>query len=353
MEITKQPANIHTGFNPVTISMTDGTATSETISIEIDGNTYTKKREFFNEACFFDLSKIITSFFKNIITVSSLSSKILIDSNLFVDYTYTISETTYNKTALNAVVQIGESSDMTTKKNSFLTKFEKIYLYSGYERLLTAMTADNGSFINIDGSELTDSEHPITNRIICIKCSGENWIGISNKYPSHYLETESSEAITNELGDIITISDPESGYSENRMPIKSTCIPLNPFYVRWINQQGGYDYWMFEYKQTKKETAKLTTYSKFIENQETATETKVSIYCDSTNQIICGSSGLNENEFSCLKKIKFSPKIEFYDKEKDTWFSTTISDCSTEEDTYSSLQDIEVTFNLADEQTQF
>lgn len=264
-----------------------------------------------------------------------------------------------NKTfaAINAVAQLAESSDLTPLRGTFLTRLDRLLLYPGYPRQVTCLGFRDGTYVNRADTLLNpDDETPVQETLFNVQLTpGNHYIALSNQYPHHYLQANSGEVITtNQRGEIITITRPATGYTEHRIAIENICLPPNPFYVRWINRQGGLDYWMFSFRQTIKEKVKITdTYYPVVYDQLTANAFSRTLGLDGTATITVGANGLTDNEYDAVSKVIYAPRVQYFDTDKSTWITLAIADSDVEKDTYASTQEIEITFQLPTPQVQF
>ena len=123
MNIVKRPPAIHTAFNPVMLHIEDSNETV-TIDIVVNGLSIQIERDVLNGLSMFDLSKVIKKYFRDY--REYVQSLIFLDYNLFVKYNINTGGKILNLTAINAVAQIGYSSDFTTRKGTFLTQFNRL-----------------------------------------------------------------------------------------------------------------------------------------------------------------------------------------------------------------------------------
>lgn len=89
----------------------------------------------------------------------------------------------------------------------------------------------------------------------------------------------------------------------------------NPFYVRWINEFGGYDYWMYEGKQR---------FSRKIDKAETFegydAMGKQTILSKEASETISASSGIiTKLEAEALSYLLLSPHVAYWNMEEDAW----------------------------------
>lgn len=87
---------------------------------------------------------------------------------------------------------------------------------------------------------------------------------------------------------------------------------MNPFYVRWINPRGGFDYWMFEKRQILN---KVSSDNKLVgRNISTLNAARGSHKVYSRNgasTIQAGAVSLSETEYNALATIQYSPRVEY------------------------------------------
>lgn len=87
----------------------------------------------------------------------------------------------------------------------------------------------------------------------------------------------------------------------------------NPFYVRWLNPNGGYDYWLFEKRQEVKSGSSNTKLSKRdITNFPIARSTHKVYRREGVIGWTCGATNLNQAEYNALSTIKHSPRVEYF-----------------------------------------
>lgn len=96
-------------------------------------------------------------------------------------------------------------------------------------------------------------------------------------------------------------------------------VPAHPFYVRWINELGGYDYHMFECRQQHAyELASQTTYDMQDGDRQQVVLEKTG------NHTIEVSSGLVTRQNAiAIAKLVLSPDIRLYDEQAGKWIRIT------------------------------
>lgn len=123
------------------------------------------------------------------------------------------------------------------------------------------------------------------------------------------------------------------------------CIPDNPFYIRWINEKGGYDFWMFKaYPSAEQEIEDIINTLPYPSDQYRIWHRASAI---GRKRITVGDGLLTREEFECLKFIPRSPLVEWYDESVGKWQTVVFEDSiSVTWNSRSGLGDIEYTFTL-------
>lgn len=454
--ITQTPPIIHTLFNPVLVKVKKEIADNPTYVLTVYSNfadiVTDIERDHLLDSPYitiFDISNTLrTSLGKrvsyaypnNILPI--LGTPCWQDFDLFIDYRLQGDDLTDDdfKYAINAVAQAGESSDLTSKQGTFLTKFDKLKKYIGYKKegyalgyadptKNTILTFDEETFFDDSrvhfGFEIiannsirlnkkilsptitnpqdawniiSDSNFIVNNSNfhflsiiyyslqnngtgrfdICFNATvnktdrytvkiatsdqetyfvvknGSNCFSInSNQKPLlSYIEIlfygVEEESGTCEITDFITVQETDSRKVE-LMP-----TPENPFYVRWINQQGGYDSWMFSYRQFfTKSISNQQSFSPVVLDQSAVSGFSKVYAMQGSEQVRVGAAGLTANEFDCISKLIYSPKIEWWSEKTSTWINLIVANGNNERDNHNVLGELEFTFNLPEPQLQF
>lgn len=133
-----------------------------------------------------------------------------------------------------------------------------------------------------------------------------------------------------------------------------TEIPCNPFYIRWINQKGGWDTYMFE--QHKKYTQEVDRGDQYVlanSRDPYASQTRGELAPEFKNIVQAGAEQLDENDFNLLKGIALSPLVQRYDRSITTWQRVLVNDTDLTWDTKTPRNTVSYEFQLIDEQTQW
>lgn len=131
-------------------------------------------------------------------------------------------------------------------------------------------------------------------------------------------------------------------------------VPCNPFYIRWINQKGGWDTYMFE--QHKKYTQEVDRGDQYVlanSRDPYASHTRGELAPEFKNIVQAGAEQLDENDFNLLKGIALSPLVQVYKYEIVQWQRVLVNDTDLTWDTKTPRNTVSYEFQLIDEQTQW
>lgn len=130
--------------------------------------------------------------------------------------------------------------------------------------------------------------------------------------------------------------------------------PCNPFYIRWINQKGGWDTYMFE--QHKKYTQEVDRGDQYVlanSRDPYASQTRGELAPEFKNIVQAGAEQLDENDFNLLKGIALSPLVQRYNFSIRAWQRVLVNDTDLTWDTKTPRNTVSYEFQLIDEQTQW
>lgn len=133
-----------------------------------------------------------------------------------------------------------------------------------------------------------------------------------------------------------------------------TEVPCNPFYIRWINQKGGWDTYMFE--QHKKYTQEVDRGDQYVlanSGGPYASQTRGELAPEFKNIVQAGAEQLDENDFNLLKGIALSPLVQRYNDSIGVWQRVLVNDTDLTWDTKTPRNTVSYEFQLIDEQTQW
>lgn len=149
---------------------------------------------------------------------------------------------------------------------------------------------------------------------------------------------------------------PSEGYPTQAWNIifVNTRVPCNPFYIRWINQKGGWDTYMFE--QHKKYTQEVDRGDQYVlanSRDPYASQTRGELAPEFKNIVQAGAEQLDENDFNLLKGIALSPLVQRYNYSVKAWQRVLVNDTDLTWDTKTPRNTVSYEFQLIDEQTQW
>ena len=133
-----------------------------------------------------------------------------------------------------------------------------------------------------------------------------------------------------------------------------TKIPCNPFYIRWINQKGGWDTYMFE--QHKKYTQEVDRGDQYVlanSRDPYASQTRGELAPEFKDIVQAGAEQLDENDFNLLKGIALSPLVQRFNVSIGVWQRVLVNDTDLTWDTKTPRNTVSYEFQLIDEQTQW
>lgn len=164
------------------------------------------------------------------------------------------------------------------------------------------------------------------------------------------------EAEVMDDADYVKLSLSGGAYSSQAWNIMfvDTEIPCNPFYIRWINQKGGWDTYMFE--QHKKYTQEVDRGDQYVlanSRDPYASQTRGELAPEFKNIVQAGAEQLDENDFNLLKGIALSPLVQRYNDSVKAWQRVLVDDTDLTWDTKTPRNTVSYEFQLIDEQTQW
>ena len=160
----------------------------------------------------------------------------------------------------------------------------------------------------------------------------------------------------NDGAEYIKLSPSAGAYSSQAWNIifVDTEVPCNPFYIRWINQKGGWDTYMFE--QHKKYTQEVDRGDQYVlanSRDPYASQTRGELAPEFKNIVRAGAEQLDENDFNLLKGIALSPLVQRYNHSIMAWQRVLVDDTDLTWDTKTPRNTVSYEFQLIDEQTQW
>lgn len=186
------------------------------------------------------------------------------------------------------------------------------------------------------------------------------WVKLHNGVENQFeISTRLSIPLVYEFedeADYVKLRLPVSAYSSQAWKIifVNTEVPCNPFYIRWINQKGGWDTYMFE--QHKKYTQEVDRGDQYVlanSRDPYASQTRGELAPEFKNIVQAGAEQLDENDFNLLKGIALSPLVQRYNDSIGAWQRVLVNDTDLTWDTKTPRNTVSYEFQLIDEQTQW
>jgi hypothetical protein len=184
--------------------------------------------------------------------------------------------------------------------------------------------------------------------------SDENQFDISSRLNIPLVREFEDE--TSDRADYVKLSPSGGAHSSQAWNIifVDTEVPCNPFYIRWINQKGGWDTYMFE--QHKKYTQEVDRGDQYVlanSRDPYASQTRGELAPEFKNIVQAGAEQLDENDFNLLKGIALSPLVQRYNYPVGAWQRVLVNDTDLTWDTKTPRNTVSYEFQLIDEQTQW
>lgn len=204
------------------------------------------------------------------------------------------------------------------------------------------------------GSLRTDPVMPIDVRVKITGVSAETQFDISSRLNIPFVYEFNDEL--SDGADYVKFKPSEGGLPSQAWNIMfiDTEVPCNPFYIRWINQKGGWDTYMFE--QHKKYTQEVDRGDQYVlanSRDPYASETRGELAPGVKNIVQAGAEQLDENDFNLLKGIALSPLVQVYNYQLEEWQRVLVNDTDLTWDTKTPRNTVSYEFQLIDEQTQW
>lgn len=329
LTILSSPDQYHTIYNPVRFKVYSSLYGSKSLRMKITRHNPTNEEYTFTwrfpegwDEVEIDISGVLGSLVPDNPPAGDAAGQFT-DDRLFVRYSVSFKEIHHYMSmegewmdlpseycALRAVVQTGATSSMMGYRDRPLTAQHTIYCYDGYP---------------LDVSYLSTAA-PCEVRRIVISPTAEGEVAIGD-------------------------GTAESQFSEIKVSYRN--VPPRPFYVRWINRLGGFDYWMFSTSQQFSKGIKkgLETVKQFNDGRLGGCERAFGAEAENTVKV--GAENLSSDEFELLSSLGFSPLIEYYDREKSRWFRLIPAKSSAEYLSGETRQEIEMEFDLPETRLQF
>lgn len=285
--------------------------------------------ESYNGIITFDVSPVLRAWLNTELAEIDVEDGVEADGALYVAYRIdgiAGAGVSMNFVAINAVAQIGESSDMSPYVGKVLTTKPRLVFYDGYP-------LDYSVLSGAEGETTPNGEAPANTVTRCAIVA--------------ILTDENNEPILTEAGEYIYV------IPEANIEVLEACTPHSPFYVRWTNDLGGVDYWMFRNRQMRNIGAQSVDNARiYVANPQNAYTNIRTIGLDTDSGITVGAGSLSSGEFEALRKLPFARIIEWWNEKSQRWIRLAIEDFALEYSHTAGTHSIEITFALPEIITQ-
>lgn len=108
--------------------------------------------------------------------------------------------------------------------------------------------------------------------------------------------------------------------------IREMPVPAHPFYVRWVNNLGGWEYFMFACNQ--KNTKQLSANDTFepFGQYRTIYGERSAYHKAATSVVEVSTGAIDRQTLESVAELIFSPLIQLYDVELSTWIEIQVKD---------------------------
>jgi hypothetical protein len=408
-----QPFNLQKGFNNIVIRAHHVSTDDVDFCFLEVRNDFTNEivilqRAWVNGIADFEISSVVKYFFNYshrapLYNADEKTGNILVDRGLYADYSYRTKSgpntgAWQNRIVLNAVSQFEHGSvDMAEYQGKLLSRQKRFTKYPGLPLVLSFLNFPNrNAYVFTDGYTILDNaagQFPAQlSRFDIVVKDDIRFLTMANFDVSANIDLLTDNSGNSILaGDnayvIISIDFPTEGLLVEQVVDIFDC-QFNEdkffdryFYVRWVNDIGGWEYAMFSYRTT--EEHKIGKGLSFIRYapRNFVTDFEQTINNDLVRTLTCGMQSIEGIEFDRIRGILKSPKIETYSeirKQKQLqysvqlfpasedsptvtlggegllgWVPLTIASAKFNKDNRETRQNCEITFNLPPTKLQY
>ena len=248
----------------------------------------------------FDLSGILKRCFFD--QINKQTDYLIYDNRIYGSYSLTVgTEDVYNKQYIRQVQQYGFRHDISAEKPALLATLPcDLKRYEGYPLEIVAFNSLFASVTEQLVVQLTD----VGGRVI-------KSTAVMNA------------AATISVDDAVKSIRLVFGGEARTYWIAEACLPVDPFYVRWINEMGGWDYFMFGGRRYI-EDAVTDIVSIQHPERDNQYNTQETIDLSAYRYVEAGIEGLDRTHFDMLRKLGRSPRIQYWDEKAAAWFTAVL-----------------------------
>ncbi|MDR1416270.1 MAG: hypothetical protein LBJ57_02470 [Prevotellaceae bacterium] len=353
---------VHAAFNPTRVALSkesgDGYASAALRVAASDGSADIRfERDFIGNRATFYIDGLLSKLFREGAT-PIVDTRVVADALLAASYTLQvlspITSSSVARTALNAVVQAGESFDFAPYRGKFLTRARYLQKYAGYPLSVAALSFPASStYVSFNGGAVNGITISAPHFVVNIPDDALRVLLSKSQLAGNLLEANGGELITTNSGEVVELWPLLTDGSITPLQVVPSCTPNSPLYVRWVNKLGGYDHFMFKQRQTVKQELKNVQLSAPFVTDSAAFERSEEVYSyEADNTVVAGAENVNRYEFDVLRGLLTSPRMWWYREDLQRWIRIYIAKGSTQENTRQSMQSVEFEFVLPEQNVQ-
>ena len=141
----------------------------------------------------------------------------------------------------------------------------------------------------------------------------------SNDWPYHVYEISSSPHTHGSLSLYV------ANVARDTIQVREMPVPAHPFYVRWVNTLGGWDYFMFACNQKQmKSLSENDSYEKYIVWGRYGVRSNYNKAATHTIEVSTGV--IDRATLESVAELIFSPLIQVYDPDARSWIEIQVKD---------------------------
>lgn len=123
-------------------------------------------------------------------------------------------------------------------------------------------------------------------------------------------------------GELSLVND---GVKQDSIQVKEMPVPAHPFYIRWVNNLGGWDYFMFACNQKQmKSLSENDSYERYITSGRYGMRSNYNKAATHTIEVSTGV--IDRATLESVAELIFSPLIQVYDPDAQTWIEIQVKD---------------------------
>ena len=115
------------------------------------------------------------------------------------------------------------------------------------------------------------------------------------------------------------------GVKQDSIQVKEMPVPVHPFYIRWVNTLGGFDYFMFACNQKQMKTlSENDSYERYITSGRYGMRSNYNKAATHTIEVSTGV--IDRDTLESVAELIFSPLIQVYDPDAQSWIEIQVKD---------------------------